>query len=206
MCHLYKCHKRAVQTVKSLYSRCNWFTVFLIRVVFLIFWKLYSSEHPYTYFSFLCEFVMIMYLLKELVMECFCIYECSNARLSLMSWSLLFASSKIVTWSQSLSRAWNTTKQRCSHVLVHDVCFDYSQYSGFHFEGIKRKHMHDKINKAYAMLGIIKRNFNYLTISSFVLLYKSMVRSHLDYCSSVWVPYKKGDIELLEKVQKGQQS
>ena len=36
-----------------------------------------------------------------------------------------------------------------------------------------RDHMHDKINKAYAMLGIIKRNFNYLTISSFVLLYKS---------------------------------
>ena len=54
-----------------------------------------------------------------------------------------------------------------------------------------RDHMHDKINKAYAMLGIIKRNFNYLTISSFVLLYKCMVRFHLDYCSSVWVPYKK---------------
>ena len=34
-----------------------------------------------------------------------------------------------------------------------------------------RDHMHDKINKAYAMLSIIKRNFNYLTISSFVLLY-----------------------------------
>jgi len=65
-----------------------------------------------------------------------------------------------------------------------------------------RDHIHDKINKAYSMLGIIKRNFKYLTISSFVLLYKSMVRSHLDYCSSVWVPYKKGDIELLEKVQK----
>jgi len=35
-------------------------------------------------------------------------------------------------------------------------------------------HMHDKINKAYAMLGIIKRNFNYLTISSFVLSYKNL--------------------------------
>ena len=29
-----------------------------------------------------------------------------------------------------------------------------------------------------------------------------MVRSHLDYCSSVWASYKKGDIEALEKVQK----
>ena len=29
-----------------------------------------------------------------------------------------------------------------------------------------------------------------------------MVRSLLDYCVSVWVPYKKGDIDVLEKVQK----
>jgi len=29
-----------------------------------------------------------------------------------------------------------------------------------------------------------------------------VVRSHLDYCYSVWAPYKKGDIEALEKVQK----
>ena len=29
-----------------------------------------------------------------------------------------------------------------------------------------------------------------------------MVRSLFDYCVPVWVPYKKGDIEVLEKVQK----
>ena len=66
-----------------------------------------------------------------------------------------------------------------------------------------RDHIHDKVHKAYyAMLGIIKRNFNYISINSFILLYKSMVRSLLDYCVSVWVPYKKGDIDVLEKVQK----
>ena len=52
------------------------------------------------------------------------------------------------------------------------------------------------------MLGLIKRNFKYLTTESFTLLYKNMVRSQLDYCSSVWSPYRKGDIEALEKVQK----
>jgi len=36
-------------------------------------------------------------------------------------------------------------------------------------------------------------------IQSFTMLYKNMVRSHLDYCSSVWSPK---DIEALEKVQK----
>ena len=54
------------------------------------------------------------------------------------------------------------------------------------------------------MLGIIKRNFKHLTVPIFVLLYTSMVTciSHLDYCSSVWAPCKKGDIEAQEKVQK----
>jgi len=59
-------------------------------------------------------------------------------------------------------------------------------------------HIHEKVRKAYAMLGIIKRNFKYISINNFILLYKTL----LDYCVSVWVPYKKGDIEVLEKVQK----
>ena len=41
-----------------------------------------------------------------------------------------------------------------------------------------------------------------MSIPTFVALYKSMVRSHLDYCCPVWSPYRKGDIEALEKVQK----
>jgi len=54
-----------------------------------------------------------------------------------------------------------------------------------------KEHINEK-SKAYAMLRIIKRNFKCHNGSSFVLglLYKSMVRSHLDYCSSVWAPYK----------------
>ena len=64
-----------------------------------------------------------------------------------------------------------------------------------------RDHIHEKVYKAYAMLGI-KRNFKYISINNFILLYKSMVRSLLDYCVSVWVPCKNGDIEVLEKVQK----
>ena len=45
------------------------------------------------------------------------------------------------------------------------------------------------------MLGLIKRNFRSLTFPTFILLYNSMFRSHLDYCSSVWAPYRKRDIE-----------
>ena len=34
------------------------------------------------------------------------------------------------------------------------------------------------------------------------MLYKAMVRPHLEYANYVWCPYKKGDIEIIEKVQK----
>ena len=63
-------------------------------------------------------------------------------------------------------------------------------------------HINEKVNKAYSILGIIKRNFKFLSQESFVLLYKSLVRSHLENANSVWCPYKKGDIVLLEKVRR----
>ena len=65
-----------------------------------------------------------------------------------------------------------------------------------------RDHISHKINKAYSILGIIKRNFIYMDHTSFLLLYKSMVRSHLEYANSVWCPYQKRDITEIEKVQK----
>ena len=52
------------------------------------------------------------------------------------------------------------------------------------------------------MLGIIKRNFIHFSSNTFIQLYKSIVRPHLDYANSVWHPYKVGDIEDIEKVQK----
>ena len=63
------------------------------------------------------------------------------------------------------------------------------------------EHIQTKINKAYSMMGVISRNFSCMSVESFVTLYKCMVRSHLDYCNSVWAPYRKSDIEELEKVQ-----
>ena len=67
-------------------------------------------------------------------------------------------------------------------------------------------HVNEKISKAYSVLGVIKGNFIYMDKNSFTLLYKAMVRLHLQYANAVWCPYKKGDIEIIEKVQKEPQS
>jgi hypothetical protein len=65
-----------------------------------------------------------------------------------------------------------------------------------------KEHIYHKINKAYQMLGIISRNFIDLDKASFIVLYKSLVRSQLEYGNSVWNPYKCYLIEDIEKVQK----
>jgi len=52
-------------------------------------------------------------------------------------------------------------------------------------------------------IGLIKRNFEHISRNCFVTLYKSLVRSPLEYASSVWYPKrKKIDVDKLERVQK----
>ena len=61
--------------------------------------------------------------------------------------------------------------------------------------------MDEQINKAYSFLGIIKRNFTYLCMDAFITLYKSLVRSHLEYAVQVWSQYSVAYIKKIEKVQ-----
>ena len=49
-------------------------------------------------------------------------------------------------------------------------------------------------------MGIIRRSFANLDMETFCLLYKALVRPHLEYASSVWNPYKKKLIEEIENV------
>jgi len=63
-------------------------------------------------------------------------------------------------------------------------------------------HIKQKINKAYSMLGILRRNFKEMDVESFSSLYKVFVRSHLEYAESVWNPHYMYLIDDLEKVQK----
>jgi len=41
---------------------------------------------------------------------------------------------------------------------------------------------------------------------TFMLLYKSMLRLHVEFANSVWCPYKIGDLKEIEKIQKNHQT
>jgi hypothetical protein len=63
-------------------------------------------------------------------------------------------------------------------------------------------HICEKVNKATSIFGALRREFRYLDKKLFIPLYKTMVRTQLDYATSVWAPYKKKHIYMIENVQK----
>ena len=48
-----------------------------------------------------------------------------------------------------------------------------------------KDHIQEKINKAYNIIGLLKRNFIHVDCYTFILLYKALVRPHLEYANSV---------------------
>ena len=64
------------------------------------------------------------------------------------------------------------------------------------------KHISAISNKANAMFAMLRRAFQYIDKETFIPLYKALVRTHLDYASSVYSPYKLKHVDQLEAVQR----
>lgn len=65
------------------------------------------------------------------------------------------------------------------------------------------QHVDDITRKAYKLLGFVFRCGKYFSCqSSMRILYSSLVRSRLEYCSSVWNPCYSSAIDQIERVQK----
>ena len=56
--------------------------------------------------------------------------------------------------------------------------------------------------KGNQILGLIRRNIVYKEKELIIPLYKTIVRPHLEYCIQTWRPYRKKDIDMLERVQR----
>ena len=64
-------------------------------------------------------------------------------------------------------------------------------------------HISSICSKARKLLGIRYRRFyTHSNSDALFQLYLSHIRPHLEYASSVWCPYKSGEIQALENVQK----
>ena len=57
-------------------------------------------------------------------------------------------------------------------------------------------------DKGNQILGLIRRTIMYKEKQLIVPLYKAIVRPHLEYCIQAWRPYRKQDIDKLERIQR----
>ena len=65
-----------------------------------------------------------------------------------------------------------------------------------------KSHIENVVKSANKLCGWILRTFKTRAPKLMILLWKSLVLSKLDYCSQLWSPIVKGDIQKLEMVQR----
>ena len=63
------------------------------------------------------------------------------------------------------------------------------------------EHITEKVRKANSLVGIIRRSFSYLDQDTFVKIFTSFVRPHLEYGQVIWSPHLRKHINMIENVQ-----
>lgn len=63
-------------------------------------------------------------------------------------------------------------------------------------------HIKETTSKARRMVGWVLRTFRSREQEVMLALWKALIQPVLDYCSQLWSPHKKGDIQELESVQR----
>jgi hypothetical protein len=61
------------------------------------------------------------------------------------------------------------------------------------------------VNKDNSIFAVTRRSFQFLDVNTFIPLYKSLVRTHLDFASPVQcagAPSKMKDIDIIEGIQR----
>ena len=81
---------------------------------------------------------------------------------------------------------------------------DFTKYLGVDIQlSLSWKTHIDRITKkSNSMLGFLRRNLRSCSEETKANAYFSMVRSKLEYCSSVWSPHHKDQIHKIEMVQR----
>ena len=72
-------------------------------------------------------------------------------------------------------------------------------------DGSFTEHVNHVVEKAKTQMSSILRNFKSRSLNHMLCLWKSIVIPRLEYCSQLWTPTKRGDIQKLEMLQKQSQ-
>ena len=123
---------------------------------------------------------------------------------------------RLVKWSEKWQMLFNFGKCKCLHTGHGNLNVNYKMGDTVMGTTIKEKDLGVTISadmkvseqcgiaasKGNQILGLIRRNITYKGKNLIIPLYKAIVRPHLEYCIQAWRPYRKKDIDTLERIQR----
>ena len=123
---------------------------------------------------------------------------------------------RLVKWSEKWQMLLNFGKCKCLHTGHGNLNVNYKMGDTVLGTTVKEKDLGVTISadmkvseqcgiaasKGNQILGLIRRNITYKGKKLIIPLYKAIVRPHLEYCIQAWRPYRKKDIDTLERIQR----
>ena len=123
---------------------------------------------------------------------------------------------RLMKWSEKWQMLFNLGKCKCLHTGHGNLDVNYKMGDTVLGTTVKEKDLGVTISadmkvseqcgiaasKGNQILGLIRRNITYKGKKLIIPLYKAIVRPHLEYCIQAWRPYRKKDIDTLERIQR----
>ena len=123
---------------------------------------------------------------------------------------------RLVKWSEKWQMLFNFGKCKCLHTGHRNLNVNYKMGDTVLGTTVKEKDLGVTISadmnvseqcgiaasKGNQIIGLIRRNITYKGKKLIIPLYKAIVRPHLEYCIQAWRPYRKKDIDTLERIQR----
>ena len=126
----------------------------------------------------------------------------------------------MVHWSKIWQLHFNGSKCKVLHLGKNNPCFNYTieddniikdlevtvleKDLGVNIDPLLtfENHITITVKKVRSLSGLIIRSFTFKTKDIMIPIYKSKVRFVLEYANTVWMPYKRKYIDLIESVQR----
>ena len=117
-------------------------------------------------------------------------------------WLLKFHPDKCVSMTIHNSSSANPRDYHMgNHTLSHSDC--EKDIVVFIYKNLKfETHINNTVNKANKVLAVTRRTFECLDKEIFCLLFKGLVRPHLEYAAPIWSPYLVKHKNMIENVQR----